>query len=372
MELTETQINYCMECGVCTGSCPVSMVLPSFSPRRLIKSILMDSSDSLLTSRDIWLCLTCARCSKRCPVEIDFPEFARHWRKDARNNGNTPIESHHGLLQGISRLQTLRLRQNRIEWAKDAGRFSEKGDTFYFVGCLPFFDVIFSYLEIPSIEIGKSVLRLLNKIGIEPVISNDERCCGHDALWSGDEKRFLELAKINLEVITGAGAKRVLFSCPEGYYTFKHYYPKYFGELPFDVIYLSNFLEQELSSTSDISFAPSTNGKVTFQDPCRLGRLSGIYDSPRKLINLVPDTNLVEMARSRENSLCCGTSAWMECSSYSKTMQTERLTEAIKSGAETIITACPKCLIHLTCAKENTPLDIPLKDIYTYLADKME
>lgn len=371
MELTEAQVNYCMECGVCTGSCPVSMVLPSFSPRRLIKTILMDSPGKLLTTKDIWLCLTCARCSKRCPVEIDFPEFARYWRKDARNKGNAPIETHHGLLQGIARLQTLRLKQNRIEWAKEAGRFSEKGDIFYFVGCLPFFDVIFSYLEIPSLEIGKSVLKLLNRMGVEPVISNDERCCGHDALWSGDEERFLELARINMEVITGSGAKKVLFSCPEGYHTFKYNYPKYFGELPFEVIYLGEFIEKELSS-SGISFKPSSNGSVTFQDPCRLGRLSGIYDAPRKLIKLIPDTDLIEMGRSKQNSLCCGTSAWIECSGYSKSMQIERLTEAESSGATTLLTACPKCLIHLTCAKENTTFSIPVKDIFTYLGEHIE
>ena len=69
-------------------------------------------------------------------------------------------------------------------------------------------------------------------MGIEPVISNDERCCGHDAFWSGNETVFSKLAKLNIETITASGAKTVLFSCPEGYYTFKHHYPKYFGKLP--------------------------------------------------------------------------------------------------------------------------------------------
>jgi len=96
---------------------------------------------------------------------------------------------------------------------------------------------------------AQSVLKLLNKIGIEPVISKDERCCGHDALWSGDETTFRKLAMWNLEVIQASGARTVLFSCPEGYSTFKYTYPKYFGELPFKVVQMTEFLTRELIDT---------------------------------------------------------------------------------------------------------------------------
>ncbi|PQP33796.1 (Fe-S)-binding protein, partial [Desulfobacteraceae bacterium SEEP-SAG9] len=119
-----------------------------------------------------------------------------------------------------------------------AGAFQESGEYFYFVGCLPYFDVTFNYLDLAPLDTAKSILKLLNRMGIEPVISNDERCCGHDALWSGNETIFRELAERNIEVIKSSGAKTVLFSCPEGYVTFKNYYPKYFGELPFEVLHM--------------------------------------------------------------------------------------------------------------------------------------
>ena len=90
MELTQRQIDYCMECGVCTGSCPVARTLPGFSPRQMLKRAMMDTGEDLLKSQDLWACLSCARCSIRCPVEIDFPEFTRAMREEARKAGNLP------------------------------------------------------------------------------------------------------------------------------------------------------------------------------------------------------------------------------------------------------------------------------------------
>ena len=370
MQLTQTQIDYCMECGVCTGSCPISRELTTFSPRQMIKHSIMKPNGDLLQSREIWACLSCARCSERCPVEIDFPEFIRSYRNEARKVGNLPLESHHGVLQFIASLQTRNIKQQRTGWAEEAGAFRETGDYFYFVGCLPYFDVTFRYIDVPSLDIGRSVLTLLNKMGIEPVISNDERCCGHDALWSGNEAVFRELARWNIEVIKASGAKTVLFSCPEGYVTFKDYYPKCFGKLPFEVLHMTEFLARELPN-SGLAFQPSSNGAVTYQDPCRLGRWAGNYDLPRQLLQSVPETRLLEMERSRENALCCGTSAWMECSNCSKAMQLERLEEALQTGAKTLITACPKCQIHLTCAQSGADLDMKVMDLYAYLKENL-
>lgn len=368
MQLTQRQFDYCMECGVCTGSCPVSRVLPDFSPRQMIKRAMKDPDGDLVKSQKIWACLSCGRCSERCPVEIDFPEFLRSFREKARNAGNLPLESHHGMLQSIAHLQAEGTHQQRTAWTEGAGEYAQAGDYFYFVGCLPYFDVIFRYLDISPVENARHVLSLLNRIGITPVISNEERCCGHDALWSGDEDLFRKLGAWNLEVIKASGAKTVLFSCPEGYATFKHQYPKYFGELPFEVLHVTELLAQKMPEMG-LSFKPSTNGAVTYHDPCRLGRGGGIYEPPRELLNLIPNSKLREMPRNRENAMCCGTSAWMECSNCSKSMRIERLEEALHTGADTLITACPKCQIHLTCALSSVELDLKVKDLYAYLSE---
>ncbi len=370
MELTQKQIDYCMECGVCTGSCPVSRVLPQFSPRQMIKHAMEEPDGDLTQTKEIWACLSCERCSNRCPVEIDVPEFIRSFRQKARGLGNLPLESHHGMMQSIADLQIGDIQQQRTSWAEGVGSFAERGDYFYFVGCLPYFDVIFSYLELSPLESARSVLTLLNRMGITPVISNDERCCGHDAFWSGNEETFRKLAERNLEMIKSSGARTVIFSCPEGYTTFKKHYPKYFGELPFEVIHMTELLTRELPG-SGLSFKPSTNGALTYHDPCRLGRGAGLYEQPRDLLKLIPETRVLEMGRNRENSLCCGTSAWMECSNCSKTMRIERLDEALQTGANTLITACPKCQIHLTCAQRTAELDLQVTDLYAYLLESL-
>lgn len=368
MNLSKEQIDFCMECGVCTGSCPISRVLPTFSPRQMIKRALMDRDETVLHGRELWACLTCARCSERCPVQIDFPEFARAYRGKARREGYLPQLSHNGTLQAIVTLQTKGVKQSRTEWAREVGTFKQTGDIFFFVGCSPFFDATLKHGP-PALEASRSVLKILNRMGIEPVMSDDERCCGHDALWSGDEATFKKLAGLNLEVIRASGAKTVVFSCPEGYMTFKHHVPLYFGELPFEVMHVTEFLARELPGSGVVMKPASENGEsvVTYQDPCRLGRRAGIYDAPRELLKLVPGTRFEEMSRSRENALCCGTSAWIECSNCSKTMQIERLEEAMVTGADTVITACPKCQIHLSCAQDNTELHLKVEDIYSYL-----
>lgn len=371
MQLSKQQIDYCMECGVCTGSCPVAMSLEGFSPRQMIKRTLGEPEKDILQSKDIWACLSCSRCSDRCPVEIDFPEFIRTYRKKARQEENLPKLSHHGMFHTITSIQSKGVKQNRIEWAKKAGKISETGEYFYFTGCIAYYDVAFQYLDLNMIESAKNNLVLLNKLGIAPVISNDECCCGHDAFWCGDDDTFLTLAKKNMAIIAATGAKTVIFGCPEGYSMFREAYTKALGPLPFEIVHITQFLANKMPG-ADISFKNGSPTTVTFQDPCRLGRRSGIYDAPRELISLVPGTRLAEMEHNRENAVCCGTTAWMECSTCSKVMQMQRLKEAEAVGAQAIITACPKCQIHLTCAKKNTDHHIDIIDLASYLAAHIE
>jgi hypothetical protein len=142
---------------------------PAFSPRQMIKRVLMDKDDTILHGRELWACLTCARCSVRCPVGIDFPEFARAYRGLARKEGNLPQLSHQGTLQSIMTLQTKNIKQRRTVWASEVGKFKASGDLFYFVGCAPYFDAALKYGS-TALKAARSVLMLFNRMGIEPVI----------------------------------------------------------------------------------------------------------------------------------------------------------------------------------------------------------
>lgn len=366
VELTNTY--YCLDCGVCTGSCPIARIFPEFSPRRIIERSLYEIED--FSDESIWYCLGCAQCSVRCPARIEFPEFIRLMRKEAYLSGFWGMPAHNGVFQTIMNIQTMPVKQKRRFWEGSGLKVTEKGEFFYFVGCRPYFDVMFRDIGAGSIDNAKKTIKILNICGIEPVVSSDERCCGHDALWNGNENTFKELAKKNIEIIKESGAKKVIFSCPEGYYTFKNLYPRYFGDLPFEPIYILELIWEAIKE-GKISFK-ERQLKVTYHDPCNLGRLSGVFDLPRDIIKSIPGISFCEMVRSRENAVCCGTTGWMNCSSCSKQIQVQRLNEAIETGASTLITACPKCEIHFKCTKSSFDIGLDIVDIIDLIFDQIE
>ena len=363
-----TNTYYCLDCGVCTGSCPVARIFPEFSPRRIIERSLYEMED--LSDPLIWYCLGCAQCSVRCPARIEFPEFIRLMRKEAYSEGIWGTPAHHGVFQTIMNIQKAALKQKRAFWEGDGLRVSEKGEYFYFVGCRPYFDVMFEEIGAGRIDTAKNAIKILNMCGIDPVLSVDERCCGHDALWDGDEDTFKVLASKNIELIKETGAKKVIFSCPEGYYTFKEIYPRYFGELPFEPIFILEIIGDAIKE-GRISFKEKKLS-LTYHDPCNLGRLSGIFDLPRDIIRAIPGVELLEMKRSRENAVCCGTTGWMNCSSCSKEIQVQRLNEAKETGANTVVTACPKCEIHFKCTKSAFDIDVEIIDIIDLITEQIE
>jgi Fe-S oxidoreductase len=361
---------YCLDCGVCTGSCPVARVAPTFSPRLIVEKALLELGDELLRDTELWSCLTCGRCFERCPTNINFPEFMRNLREEAAKRGLAPTLTHHGMLQAVMEFQAGGVRQKKTEWAREAGKIAQTGDVFYFVGCMPYFDVIFRDIGVDSLSIGRSVIKILNAAGVTPVVSDEEACCGHDMLWNGNPETFKKLAQKNLALIRDSGAKQVVFSCPEGYYTFKHHYPQYFGELGFEVVHFYDYVEKMIA---DGALKLSDGARsYTYHDPCRLGRMAKIYDSPRSILKSLAGDRFTEMERNRENSVCCGTTGWANCSSGSKQIQAERIREARAAGANTLVTACPKCRIHLSCALTSMEeMDLEIKDLTTLISENM-
>jgi Fe-S oxidoreductase len=349
--IEETNISYCLECGKCTGSCPISRLNREYSPRMIVKRALMGFENEIFMDRELWSCLACNVCKERCPSDVDYPAFIRAARAEALKEGKvTGTCAHEGIIFSLMKImKKTNIKQNRLNWAKDM-EISNKGELLYFVGCLPYFDPIFRDIGMNSLDIARSTVQILNRVGIKPVVMNNEKCCGHDMLWTGDSESFEDLARQNVNNIKETGAKKIVMTCPECYKTFKIDYPEYVDDLGFEVIHISEFLA-ELIDEGKIRFEFGGGArKITYQDPCRLGRHLGIYDEPREVIGNVPGIELVEMDRNRENAMCCGTSAWINCDRFSKQMQINRLKEAKSTGADMLVTACPKCQIHLKCA----------------------
>jgi len=380
-------------------------VNPDFSPRIMVERLLLGPQDDILSDRELWSCLTCKTCSVRCPAQVDYNEFMRAARVEAREAGCEGVDSHAGVLRSIMELHAKGFKPAGTTWLDEHLLTSKKGDDFYFVGCLPYFDVIFRNIELTSTPIAKSAVRLMNLAGITPVVSDNERCCGHDFYWSGNYDGFERLARYNARLISDSGAKRVIFTCPEGYYMFSKVYPSVLGKLKFDVVHITDVLLEKVKKgalalhlpsgsaggQSEVSGnAPGSSGsgstssgdgsthsgggsissggaplKVTFQDPCRMGRMMGKTEEARELLRLLPGIELVEMSRIRADAVCCGSSEWVTCTLCNKEIQIGRLAEAKRTGATVLVTACPKCRIHLTCAQydRDKELGIEIKDI---------
>ena len=288
-------------------------------------------------------------CEERCQSGVLYTELMKLLRSEAYALGNGGQCTHGGALQSLMHIMTAdHLTQNRLDWLDRSLKTTTKSDVLYFAGCQPYFDVLFSDIGVSTLTTARGAIKLLNQVNIVPAMLPNERCCGHDLLWAGDTAHFLTLAEHNLREISQAGARQVVTTCPECYYTLKVEYPRYLGSLSFEVIHISQLVAKKVAK-GELKFHRLAK-RVTYHDPCRLGRFSGIYDEPRAVINAIPGLELMEMPRSRKNALCCGTQAWINCGAINKQIQSERLLEASSTGAKVLLTSCPKCQIHLKCA----------------------
>lgn len=373
--IRQTRAYYCLDCGKCTGICPVARINQTFSPRSLLMRCVQKDESSLVKDAALWECLTCGRCEIHCPSQIHYIHFMRDVRSLSLNTGAKAECSHGGAFHSLMRIMTANeLKQQRMDWIPGNLKTAKKGEVVYFVGCAPYFDAYFSDLKVDSINSAIGTIRLLNKIGVTPAILADERCCGHDLLWSGDVDNFKKLAEHNLKIIEEAGAKTVVFTCPEGYQTFSQDYTHFFGKLNFEVVHVTQMLSDAIK-TGAIQFT-GFDGAVTFQDPCRLGRHMGVYDAPRDIISAIPKIEFNEMIKNRQRSVCCGVGNWLTCGSVAKTIQANRFREAKQVGAKTMITACPKCEIHFKCALQDERLkkevNLEIKDLMSLVASLVD
>ena len=358
-----TGVNKCAECGMCTASCPVTAIDPGFSPRRLSGKALMEDAEKLALSDEIWLCTTCGICNAICPYGVDFLSFIQGVRSVAISKNFVPHFFEGGLLateevgtgadagasDSDSDSDRLRWLELEGEGGKEELKVSDKGEVYYFSGCLSYLDSVYSDREnLRLLEIARSAVKILNSIGIVPAVSKEEKCCGHDLLWAGDEKKFKALMKANIEVIRESGAKTVVFTCAEGLRTFDRDYRRFSGDLDlgFEVMHISEFLKDKKLKFVD---GRGREEIITYHDPCRLRHL-GSYDAPREVLKRIPGVKIKEMAHNKDRATCCGVSALLTCGPVAREMQIERLTEAEQTGASKLVVACPKCWIHLDCA----------------------
>jgi heterodisulfide reductase subunit D len=366
----------CLECGKCTAVCPIARKSGGFSPRRLLAQAIASNDLSALQGESLYSCLTCMACDAVCPSGISMTYVIKEIRSLVGFSPSAAVCSHAGAMQSLAHIMNAdALSQNRLDWLKDDDskgfKWVKKGEIALFIGCSPYFDVLFSQQSAHTLDIAKSAVRVLNNIGIKPVLLENERCCGHDLAWMGDEAGLRRLAKHNLQEIEKSGAKTVIFICPECLLAFREDYARLGLPLPFTSIHITQFLQGHLQGLS--ATIPDT--VITYQDPCRLARHMGIIDEPRLMLGWIKGARLQEMKRHGRRAVCCAGNTWLLCGRANKEIQVERLQEARATGAQTLVTACPKCQIHFGCAMQDPYLGdkirMEMKDIIVLLNEGM-
>lgn len=307
-------------------------------------------------------------CVERCNYFVKFPEFIHALRAEALSEGAQLQCSHGGTLQSFMHLMARDdIHQDRMGWLPSDIELSEQCDTIFFVGCAPYFDVVFSDLEVNTLDGVKGALRLLNRAQVPFTILENERCCGRDLLLQGDREGFLALAQANMKEFSRRGVKKIITNCPECYYTLNVDYPKIAGSTGITVTHMTKVLAPLLRN-GDLKLG-ETEERVTYHDPCALGRGSRIFDEPRQILGTIANQGIVEMEQNREKALCCGASPWVHCGAVNREIQKQRLAQAGATGAEILVTSCPKCQIHLKCAQkgDRNVTQIEIRDL-SYLA----
>jgi Fe-S oxidoreductase/nitrate reductase gamma subunit len=359
----------CAVCGRCHANCPAQLSGKSLSPREVVlnlKEHLLEAGPGLLagkaetssesgaktmigdvvTEEEIWACTTCGACQEVCPVNIE------HIRKiiDLRRNlvlvqSKMPESAQLMLRNMQSRghpwagVQSLRLRG---DWTSglDIKILAEgdKADTLFWVGCT-------GALVERNVEATLAMTRVLKAAGVDfGVLGDAETCCGDPARRVGYEFQFQIMAEQNIETFKSHNIKEIITSCPHCYNTIKNEYPRYGGD--FRVVHYTQLIA-DLVRQGKLKLTNELNSIVTYHDPCYLGRYNSVYREPRRILQAIPKTRLEEMERSRNQSFCCGGGGglmWIEEQPGTTKINHMRIEDVLKTGADTVVTACPYCL----------------------------
>ncbi len=287
-------------------------------------------------------CSVCLACTEQCQIP-ELHHYAGEWlmamREKAVQLGFGPMPEHKRYTEHLMKENNpyMEKNENRTNWLPSSVNLTPDAKLAYFVGCTS------SYREQ---NVAISTAEILNSLNVEFKILKDENCCGSPVYMTGQVDKASKIAEKNIKMFNDAGIERIITSCAGCYRTLKDVYPKKFNlDHGIEVIHLPQFLLSKLK-TGELKFSKEFNMKITYHDPCHIGRHMGLYEQPRKVLNQIPGIELIEMNRNRHNAWCCGSgggvrSAFKDLSAFAAN---ERIEEAKETSAEAIVSCCPFCL----------------------------
>jgi len=346
--IKDHELYACIQCGKCTGGCPMAMKT-KLNPRSLIYRIMLSGNGYDIEGREeLWDCTTCNTCSSRCPKQVSPMETIIALRGAFVEKGRVHPNVKTALESTFRHGNPLTMpREDRAAWVGDLPvklmadevALNHNPDYLYFVGCTPSYD--------PRIQqVTRSIVNLFQQGGVDfGILGEEESCCGSEIRRLGEQGLFEMMVEEYQEVFKGYNIQKMFTTSPHCYNAFKNDYPK----SGMKVQHYTEVLANRLAS-GDLKLSGNFEKKITYHDPCYLGKHNQVFDEPRAVLQSVPGVTLIEMDRSREKSLCCeggGGRMWLEGTNPSTRLAQMRVNEALETGAEILATACPFCLLTL-------------------------
>ena len=336
----------CLHCGTCMSVCPWNLT-SFFSPRRIMRRLALDTATEQSVDQAVWDCVTCNACGELCPRGIDIVDVMKAVRGLNIKNGQIPER-----LEGP--LLSLEVKGNpwggdperRQAWADglDVPALAPDSEYCLFTCCTTAYDE-------SAARAGRALPQLLKRAGVSfGTLGNDQVCCGDPAHEMGAGEAGAALVGKNTDLIRKAGAQGMLTVSPHCLNAFRNHYDSLSGVA---VEHYTELLDR-LVDEGRLRPLGEAGQKVTYHDPCYLGRHNGIYEAPRRVLKSIPGLTLVEMRSNRESGMCCGGGgggAWSDHPARDR-FGVKRVEEALATGAEVLATACPFCIRMLQEAVE--------------------
>ena len=362
----------CIQCGRCTGGCPVS-IKTALNIRSIIYEVLVEDAIDPSGMAVLWDCTNCLTCTTRCPKDIKPADVIIGLRGYIVGEGKgVPPRVRDALMSAFTRGNTLGFAaEDREAWAADLD-FEVKNvldegqtDLWFYVGCTPAYD--------PRIQpVTQALARVFQETGIEfGTMGMDEFCCGHEVRRIGETEGADSMVEEYHEMLQEFEARRMVTVSPHCFNAFHNEY----GEMPFPVQHYTQLLS-DLLDDGQLTFRTELGKKVTYHDPCFLGKHNQIYDEPRHILRRLPGVEFQDLDRSRERSVCCeggGGRMWAEGTNLEERLAHQRVRDAIDLGADVLAVACPFCLLTLEDAVKILGLEQQLQvmDIMELVAQAM-
>jgi Fe-S oxidoreductase len=363
----------CTECGRCDAVCPATNTGKELHPRSIILNLqhhlieeagphalatrstngLQPAADTPITpllggvisEQALWECTTCRACMQECPVFIEHvPKIVDMRRSLVMMESRFPPELN-DLFRGIEMAGNpwQFATETRGDWADGLDipvfedRIPDDVEYLFWVGCYGSFDN-------RNKKVTVALAKVLQRAGVRfGILGPRETCCGDPARRAGNEYLYQMQAQTNVETLNEAGVKTIVTACAHCFNNLKNEFPQFGGQ--YRVVHHTELLA-ELISSGRLRLDAPVEKTVTYHDPCYLGRYNGVFDPPRYVLEQIEGLQIVEMARSRDRSFCCGAGGargFME-EPAGKRVNEARVAQAEETGAETLAVSCPFCM----------------------------